>query len=153
MVSEVHTQIQTEIKPSTIPGAGKGRFFKQDHLAGEIVRVQSIDDDLFVFSCVDDFKNTDIELICNFSHTRCLDSDIECDDVYINKKPLYTNHSINHNICFKFVGDKKITFISRNVVAGEEMFQNYTHYRKVDWFEDYLRSINKQSLREFAATL
>ena len=153
MVNNDDTQIDTEIKRSTISGAGLGRFFKQNYQAGTVVRVQSICDDLFVFSKVDDFNDFDTDLIHNFSHTRCLDSDIDCEDVYVSKKPLYTNHSINHNIVFKFVGDKKFTLISRDVIKGEEMLQNYTHYRKVDWFEDYLHSINKVSLREFAQAL
>lgn len=145
--------VKTELKQSNIPQAGRGRFFLENYEQGTIVREQCIDTDLHVFTCVQDIKTTNEEHICNFAHTRCADTDVNCEHVYLNKEPLYTNHSSNHNIAFKFIGNKKITFTSRDVEAGEEMLQNYNHYTKVDWYEQYLHSINRKSLREFALSL
>ena len=145
--------VKTEIKESTIPNAGKGRFFCNNYNKGQLVRVQSIDSDLHVFKNVSELKAVDEDLILNFAYTRCYDSDVQTTDVYVNKERLFTNHSSNNNVAFKYMGNNKYTYTTRDVNAGEEMFQNYNDYTPVRWFEDYLHSIGKTSLREFALSL
>jgi hypothetical protein len=145
--------IKTEITDSGIPGAGMGRFFKEDCKKGTIVRVQSIDSDLHVFNNLDELKQANLDTVLNFAHTRSSDSDVETSEVFINKQCLYTNHSKDNNIAFKFMENKKITYTTRDVKSGEEMFQNYNDYTPVSWYENYLHTIGKISLRELAQIL
>ncbi len=94
--------IETEIKHSIIPGAGRGRFFSQDCLAGKIIRIQDMNTDLNIYKNVADIMSEDNDLVLNFAHGRCKDSDIDSSHVYINKIPFYTNHSSNNNISFRY---------------------------------------------------
>lgn len=155
--TEIHTggnmSVNTEIMDSGIAGAGKGRFFMEDCKKGTVVRVQSIDTDLFVYSNLEELKQADFDAVLNFAHTRPRDSDVEASEVFINKERLYTNHSNENNIAFKFVGNKKLAYTTRDVKAGEEMFQNYNDFSAVAWYETYLHSLGKMSLREFARCL
>lgn len=136
--------IKTEIKGSTIAGAGRGRFFMQDCAKGTILRVQSIDTDLYVFNNSDELKEANIDDVVNFAHTVPSGT---------NKERLYTNHSFNNNIAFKIIGNKKVTYTTCDVKLGEEMLQNYLDYTPVPWFEEYLRHIGKMNARMFALTL
>ena len=143
-------RIKTEIKESLIPGAGRGRFFAEYCKKGTIVRVQIIPSEkIFVFKNVDQLKSVSYENLVHFCHTKPIRSTLSTDYVYLNNPPLYTNHSTNNNIDFHYTDTKKITYTTRDVKAGEEMVQNYCNYTKVDWFENYLHSINAISVREF----
>ena len=146
--------IKTYVKKSSIPEAGDGRFFSNDCKAGTIIRVQSIEKDLTKISNIRDISVTDENLIDNFAHSKTVTDDYDTSDtVYINKKPLFTNHSNDNNITFQYNGDQKITYTTKNVKKDDEVFQNYCEYTKVPWFEDYLHSKGKFSLREFGMEL
>ena len=146
--------IKTYVKKSSIPEAGDGRFFSNDCKAGTIIRVQSIEKDLTKISNIRDISVTDENLIDNFAHSKTVTDDYDTSDtVYINKKPLFTNHSNDNNITFQYNGDQKITYTTKNVKKDDEVFQNYCEYTKVPWFEDYLHSKGKYSLREFGMEL
>tara|TARA_Y100000996_G_scaffold224277_1_gene176430 strand:- start:15050 stop:15547 length:498 start_codon:yes stop_codon:yes gene_type:complete len=141
--------IESEVKDSCIPNAGKGRFFSRDYEKGKVVRIQEIETDLLIFKNIQEIRLADEDLILNFGHSRCQNSDINTDYVYVNKQPLYTNHSSNNNISFQIQGGKKLTYLTRDVKAGEEMLQNYEEYAINMWFEKYLHTQGKKSLREF----
>ena len=141
--------IESEVKDSCIPNAGKGRFFSRDYEKGKVVRIQEIETDLLIFKNIQEIRSADEDLILNFGHSRCQDSDINTDYVYVNKQPLYTNHSSNNNISFQIQAGKKLTYLTRDVKAGEEMLQNYEEYAINTWFEKYLHTQGKKSLREF----
>ena len=146
--------IKTYVKKSSIPEAGDGRFFSNDCKAGTIIRVQSIEKDLTIISNIHDISVTDEKLIDNFAHSKTITDDYDTSDiVYINKKPLFTNHSNDNNITFQYTGDQKITYTTKNVKKDDEVFQNYCEYTQVPWFEDYLHSKGKYSLREFGMEL
>jgi hypothetical protein len=146
--------IKTYVKKSSIPEAGDGRFFSNDCKAGTIIRVQSIENDLTKISNIRDILVTDENLIDNFAHSKTItDNYYTSDTVYINKKPLFTNHSNDNNITFQYIGDQKITYTTKKVKKHDEIFQNYCEYTKVPWFENYLHSKGKFSLREFGMEL
>lgn len=146
--------IKTYVKKSSIPEAGDGRFFSNDCKAGTIIRVQSIEKDLTKISNIHDISVTDEKLIDNFAHSKTITDDYDTSDtVYINKNPLFTNHSNDNNITFQYNGDQKITYTTKNVKKDDEVFQNYCEYTQVPWFEDYLHSKGKFSLREFGMEL
>lgn len=140
--------IKTEVKHSIIPGAGRGRFFTHDCLAGKVIRIQDMNTDLNIYKNVSDILLENTDLVTNFAHGRCKDSDIDSTHVYVNKIPFYTNHSSNNNISFRIRTGKKLTYTTCHVKAGEEMLQNYEEYTPVTWYENYLYSIDKISLRE-----
>lgn len=141
--------IESEVKDSCIPNAGKGRFFSRDYEKGKVVRIQEIETDLLIFKNIQEIRSANEDLILNFGHSRCQDSDINTDYVYVNKQPLYTNHSSNNNISFQIQAGKKLTYLTRDVKEGEEMLQNYEEYAINTWFEKYLHTQGKKSLREF----
>ena len=142
--------ISTYVKKSSIPEAGDGRFFSNDCKAGTIIRVQSIEKDLTKINSIEDMNNIDENLIDNFAHSKTINDDCNTSDtIYINKKPLFTNHSNDNNISFQYINDQKITYTTKDVKKNEEIFQNYCEYTKVPWFEEYLHSKGKISLREF----
>ena len=143
--------IETEVKQSAIPGGGKGRFFSRDCESGKIIRIQDMTTDLKVYKTVAEIVAENKDLVLNFAHTRCKDSDIETDYVYVNKVPFFTNHSSSNNISFRIRTGKKLTYATRDVKAGEEMLQNYEEYTPVAWFENYLHANDKVSLREFGS--
>ena len=146
--------IKTYVKKSSIPEAGDGRFFSNDCKAGTIIRVQSIENDLTKISNIRDILVTDENLIDNFAHSKTITDHYHTSDtVYINKKPLFTNHSNDNNITFQYIGDQKITYTTKKVKKHDEIFQNYCEYTKVPWFENYLHSKGKFSLREFGMEL
>ena len=146
--------IQTYIKKSTIPSAGNGRFFADNCKAGTIIRVQSIERDLIKISNIDEIPSIDINLIHNFAHSRTVtNNSSESDVMYINKQPLFTNHSNDNNISFQYINDRKITYTTKNVRKNDEVLQDYCEYTRVPWFEDYLKTIGKISLREFGTEL
>ena len=146
--------IKTYVKKSSIPEAGDGRFFSNDCKAGTIIRVQSIENDLTKISNIHDILVTDENLIDNFAHSKTITDHYHTSDtVYINKKPLFTNHSNDNNITFQYIGDQKITYTTKKVKKHDEIFQNYCEYTKVPWFENYLHSKGKFSLREFGMEL
>ena len=146
--------IKTYVKKSSIPEAGDGRFFSTHCKAGTIIRVQSIEKDLTKINNIHDISVTDENLIDNFAHSKTITDHYDTSDtVYINKKPLFTNHSNDNNITFQYNGDQKITYTTKNVKKDDEVFQNYCEYTQVPWFEDYLHSKGKYSLREFGMEL
>tara|TARA_B100001094_G_scaffold113260_1_gene109186 strand:- start:1068 stop:1607 length:540 start_codon:yes stop_codon:yes gene_type:complete len=146
--------IPTYVKKSSIPEAGDGRFFSNDCKAGTIIRVQSIEKDLTKINSIDDISVIDEKLIDNFAHSKTITDDCNTSNiVYINKKPLFTNHSNDNNITFQYIDDQKITYTTRNVKKDDEVFQNYCEYTQVPWFEEYLHSKGKISLREFGMEL
>lgn len=140
--------IKSEVKQSSIPGAGKGRFFLQACKCGDIIRIQDINSDLNIYKNIQDIENENNDLVMNFAHSRCQDSDIDTDHIYVNKTPFFTNHSSTNNISFRIRTGKKLTYATRDVQAGEEMLQNYEEYTPVSWYEDYLHLNDKISLRE-----
>ena len=140
--------IKSEVKQSSIPGAGRGRFFSQSCKSGDIIRIQDVNSDLKVYKNIEDIENENNDLVMNFAHSRCKDSDIETDHIYVNKAPFFTNHSSTNNISFRIRTGKKLTYATRDVQAGEEMLQNYEEYTPVGWYEDYLHSNDQISLRE-----
>jgi len=145
---------KTYIKKSNIPSAGNGRFFADNCKSGTIIRVQSIERDLIKINNIDEISNIDINLIHNFAHSKTItNNSSESDVVYINKQPLFTNHSNDNNISFQYINDRKITYTTKNVKKNDELLQNYCEYTRVHWFEDYLKTIGKFSLRELGMKL
>jgi len=141
--------VKTEVKLSNIPNAGKGRFFLEDLDKDTIVRKQIIDsDELFVFKKGCNLELVNLDYLQSFGHTQPNDDNID-DSIYINNPPLYTNHSKEPNIYFIYKENEKFTLTSKNVKKGEEMYQDYSIYKKVEWFENYLKEQKKVSLRDF----
>lgn len=146
--------VKTYIKESSIPSAGNGRFFSQDCKSGCIIRVQSIEKDLIKINNINEISNIDRNLIHNFAHSKTITDDCDVSNiVYINKEPFFTNHSNDNNISFQYINDQKITYTTKNVRKNDEVFQDYSQYTKVPWFEEYLKTLGRKSLRELGIEL
>ncbi len=142
-------QIETEIKLSNIPEAGEGRFFKKSYKKNTIVRIQKIGSEtLHVIKNKEELLKYNLQLLKHFGHSKPKHSGLENNHVYLNFPPMNTNHSEDNNIDFLYSNGEKITYLTKDVNVGDEMFQNYRNFEKVDWFEEYLHENNEISARE-----
>ena len=145
--------INTEVKLSNIPNAGNGRFFSEDCEKDTIIRKQLIDsEELYILKPDSNLELINKHYLLNFAHSRPIE-DIDDNCIYLNNPPLYTNHSKEPNIYFVYDKGEKFTITSKDVKKGEEMYQDYSNYRYIDWYEKYLEKINKKSLRHFGNEL
>ena len=55
--------IESEVKESSIPNAGKGRFFLKNYNKGKVIRIQELETDLHVFKDINDINDTFIKLV------------------------------------------------------------------------------------------
>ena len=146
--------IDTVVEQSKIPNAGVGRFFNEDCEKDTIIRKQCYDsDELYVFKNEKNLELIDKEYIQKYGHSAPNDGEICKDIIFLNNPPLFTNHSLDSNIYFIYKEDEKYTLTSKNVKKGDEMYQDYSIYKKIDWFENYLKNNKKTSLREFGQQL
>lgn len=146
--------IKTIVKPSTIKDAGKGRFFVEDQKKGTIIRKQIINSDsLHVIKNREELKKYDLYLLMHFGHSKPKHSKLNTNYVYLNFPPMNTNHSEDSNIDFIYSNSEKITYLTKDVKAGEEIFQNYRNFEKIEWFENYLHEKNLISARELGVSL
>ena len=141
--------IKTVIHSSSIQGAGTGRFFVEDHRKGTIIRKQKIgSDNLHVIKNRDDLDKYNLQLLKHFGHSKPKHSELTTNYVYLNFPPMNTNHSENNNIDFIYTNNEKITYLTKDVKAGDEIFQDYRNFEKVEWFEKYLHEKDLISARE-----
>ena len=141
--------VKTIIQPSTIEGAGTGRFFVEDQKKGTIIRKQKIgSESLYVIKNKEELSKYNLQLLKHFGHSKPKHSELKTNYVYLNFPPMNTNHSEDNNIDFIYVHDEKITYLTKDVKAGDEMFQNYRNFEKVHWFEEYLHEKGEISARE-----
>ena len=93
-------------------------------------------------------KKYDIDILKHFGHTLPIHSNIKTNFVYLNFPPMNTNHSIYNNIDFEYTENEKLTYLTRDVYSGEEIYQNYCNFSECKWFEDYLHKYERVSARE-----
>ena len=151
-------KIDTFIGPSTI--AGNGRFFNENVKKGTIIREQKINSpSLLKFDNENDLMtyisstNKDLEKIRHFFHTTPSYSKFYRNSVFLNNPYMYTNHSFNPNIYFEYTENYKYTITSKDVKIGDEMFQDYLNFSKVECFENFLKEYNFTSSRELALNI
>lgn len=151
--------IPSVIKQSSIPNAGRGRFFVEDHKKGTVVRRQKFDGPTIkVFRNVQDVLDAglDMEYLGHFGHSTPKDCDLHKDVMFVNTPPMHSQHSAdndNANIHYIYLENEKVCVLKKNVKAGEEFFQDYTNFKEVKWFEEHLNSKKYVSPRQFGATL
>jgi len=151
--------VPTVIKQSSIPNAGKGRFFVQDHKKGTVVRIQEFDGpNIKVFRNVQEVLDAgfDMEYLGHFGHSTPKDCDIHDDVMFVNTPPMCSQHSAdndNANIHYLYRENEKICVLRRDVKADEEFLQDYTNFKEVKWFEEYLNSKKYRSPRQFGTML
>lgn len=146
--------IKTVIQASTIEGAGTGRFFVEDHNKGTIIRRQIIgSDSLHVIKNKEALSKYNLQLLKHFGHSKPKHSELKTNYVYLNFPPMNTNHSEDNNIDFIYTDNEKITYLTKDVKAGDEIFQNYRNFEKVDWFEEYLHEKDLISARELGVLI
>ena len=143
--------IESEVKLSSICDAGNGRYFLEDCEQDTIIRTQLIgSDELYLFKNEKNLEVLNMDHLQNYGHSvpKEYENDYE-NMILLNDPPLFTNHSKESNIYFIYKNDTKYTLTSKCVKKGDEMYQDYTIYKKIDWFEDFLNKQNRKSLRIF----
>lgn len=146
--------IQTKVQPSTIENGGNARYFMEDVEKGVVVRKQKIGSKtLQAFKNEKDLEGKSINIFQHYGHSVPKNCEYYCDTIFLNDPFLFTNHSDNPNIKFEYTKDYKYTITTRSVKSGEEMFQNYCDFKKVDWFEQYLAKNNLIGARQFGKSV
>ena len=145
-------KLKTEIKKSSIDGAGLGRFFCGDYNKGDILRIQEINnkDHIVVINNEKEAILYDLDFMYNFGHSIPNDNIDKSykDSIFLNVHPMFSNHSFTPNIEYKYEDDKKITILTRDVKEGEEIFQDYSKQTKVDWYINFLNKIDLVPLQK-----
>lgn len=146
--------INTEIKSSTIENGGNARFFNEDVKKGTIIRKQEIgSESLQILKNKNELDEIDIDILKHYAHSVPKDCRFHTNFIFINHPYLYTNHHSDPNVRFQYTYAYKYTITTRDVKKGEEMFQDYSSFKKVDWFEKYLKEKKIIGAREFAQSL
>lgn len=142
--------IKTEIKQSTLENGGNARFFDEDVKKGTIIRKQEIgSESLQILKNCMDLDKIDIDILKHYGHSVPKDCRFHTNCVLLNNPYLYTNHNSEPNIEFEYSYIYKYTKTTKDVKKGEEMFQDYSNFRKIKWFEDYLEKNNVIGARQF----
>lgn len=143
--------IETEVKLSNIDNAGNGRYFLEDCDKDTIIRTQIIGSvELYKFMDEKNLEVLNMDHLQTYGHSVPIEYEYDYENmILLNDPPLFTNHSKNPNIYFIYKNDIKYTLTSIDVKKGDEMYQDYTLYKKIDWYENYLKNNNRKSLRTF----
>jgi hypothetical protein len=140
-------KLKTDIKKSSIDGAGLGRFFGGNFKKGEILRIQDLNncDHIVIINNEKEAILYDMDFMYNFGHS-IPDDNIDKSyehSIFLNVPPMFSNHSFTPNIRYKYEDDKKITMLTKDVKEGEEIVQDYSKQTNVDW---YINLLNKNDL-------
>ena len=65
----------------------------------------------------------------------------------------HSTDSDNSNLYYIYTETEKICILRRDVEAGEEFMQDYTNFKEVKWFEEYLNAKNLVCPRQFGVEL
>lgn len=144
--------IKTIVKKSTIPNAGIGRFFDEDCNANTIIRKQKINSESLQM-ITEPKKNSDLNYLSKYGHTSPQNCEFYNSAIFINVPPNNTNHSKQPNIYFVFDENYKYTITLKDVKKNNEMLQDYTTFKQIEWFEKLLNENNLLSSRQFAISL
>lgn len=144
--------IKTILKESTIPNAGIGRFFDEDCNSNTIIRKQKINSESLQM-LEESQQFDDLIFLSKFGHTSPDNCELYNSHIFINVPPNNTNHSKNPNIFYVFDENYKYTITLKDVKKDNEMLQDYTTFKKIEWFEQLLNQNNLLSARQFAKSL
>lgn len=151
--------IPNEMKTSVIPNAGTARFFVAPHKKGTVVRKQVIGGPLLkAYRNVQDITDAGLDMVYlgHFGHSTPKECALHQDVMFVNNPPMHAQHSAdsnNSNIYYIFTETDKICILRRDVEAGEEFMQDYTNFKEVKWFEDYLNAKSLVCPRQFGVQL
>jgi len=143
--------VATEVKSSGVPAAGRGRFACQDIPKGTIIRsVKAGGAHMVAYKTPAELEAVgDWDWVVNFIHTPADDTDMAKKDFVYGCRPMhYHNHSLEPNCFVRWADDCRITVALRDIKSGEEFFENYVLFGKVNWYEDFLHSKGNTSVRE-----
>ena len=143
--------IKTIVKESSIPNAGIGRFFDEDCKANTVIRQQKINSKSLKMIKLKEIDN--LIYLSKFGHTAPENCKLYNMDIFVNMPPNNTNHSKQPNIFYIFDENYKYTVTLKDVKKNDEMLQDYTTFKKIDWFENLLNENNLLSPRQFALSL
>eukprot|EP00927_Polykrikos_kofoidii_P057012 TRINITY_DN51117_c0_g1_i1.p1 TRINITY_DN51117_c0_g1~~TRINITY_DN51117_c0_g1_i1.p1 ORF type:complete len:211 (-),score=15.39 TRINITY_DN51117_c0_g1_i1:237-869(-) len=161
--------VHTYIGPSRIPGAGLGRFVTEAVPADSVIRRQTLGAaNLLAF-------RSEVELLTAFPLPQdalmLADFAYSCsehvDVVLLDAPPTMVNHATSQedqssataasgggpNTVFRFSGNEKVVVATRDIVAGEELLQDYRAIARVSYLEELLAKAQLQSARQLGQHL
>jgi len=66
---------------------------------------------------------------------------------------MFSNHSTNPNIAYRYTKQQKIAYTTRDVKAGDEILQDYCEFSNVKWYSDYVTELGETWSKPFAENL
>ena len=166
-------EVETEIKKSCIPDAGKGRFILEDVKKGQLIRKlkiinvkdyinilkQNENDDTNYFIIFTNYNDLDL-LVEYFKSFNLLDEDeiklkiswfiANMDNkLYIQSHSSYYNHSIDCNIKRVFEKEYLCHYASKDIDRNSELFINYNDYNMPEYYLKWCSDNNIQDILSF----
>ncbi len=158
-------RVKTEIKQSTIPEAGLGRFVLEDVPAGTTIKssllVPVTSPDIFQRNrCIYMQSQADIDYLLNRYLRISSDADnnkkrladfIVTENwdgkliVYIRSTSGFINHSANSSIVKSIQNDHVNIVVIKDVAKGDELLLNYQLLHEVAFYDHWCRKNNVQS--------
>lgn len=166
-------EIRTQIKESSISGAGKGRFILEDVKKGDLIRKIKIvnvkdyiniiksneNDNTNYFITFTDYSDLGL-LVEYFKSFNLLDEDeikIKIswfiasinDKLYIQSHSSYYNHSNSNNIKYDFDDNYAYHYANKDIDRNSELFINYNDYNMPEYYLKWCSDNNIQDILSF----
>lgn len=167
-------EVETEIKKSSIPDAGNGRFILEHVKKGQFIRKlkiinvkeyidilkQNENDDTNYFIIFTNYDDLDL-LVQYFKSFNLLDEDeIKLkiswfiasinDKLYIQSHSSYYNHSNNNNnIKYNFDDNYAYQYANKDIDKNSELFINYNDYNMPEYYLKWCNDNNIQDILSF----
>ncbi|GIQ80968.1 hypothetical protein KIPB_001867 [Kipferlia bialata] len=152
--------VPTHLGVSLIPGAGVGRFLDVGVRKGHPIRVQVVGSPSLPCyrgeeELVPVVQSKGVQYVEYFGHAGPQDAPETRGLLLLNDPPNYSNHKTGEEAAMRIVyeGGRKVYRATRDLVAGEELTQDYREYGLVQWYEEWLDSHGRQSSRALGHAL
>mmetsp|Transcript_18554 Transcript_18554/g.28048 ORF Transcript_18554/g.28048 Transcript_18554/m.28048 type:complete len:191 (-) Transcript_18554:74-646(-) len=140
-------QVATEIRRSAIPNAGLGRFVLVGLRKGDVIRKCMLgSENLHYFESIEDMKprieKDGIAFFEYFGFVGPQDNPHLNGRLLANNPPLFVNHPTTTgdlNIHWEWRDNILYTKAARDIKAGEELYQDYRDFDKLDWYESFMK--------------
>lgn len=167
-------EVKTEIRESSIPDAGKGRFILEDIKKGHLIRklkiinvkdyinILKLDkyDDTNYFITFTDYNDLDLLVEYFTSFTLLDEEEIKIkiswfiatmnDKLYIQSHSSYYNHSDNSNIKRVIEEEYLCHYANKDIDKNSELFINYNDYNMPEY---YLKWCNDNNIKDILSFL
>lgn len=151
-------RVATRLGPSTIAGAGLGRFAAAGCSCGTVLREQRVGTaNLPAYRSAQELcaafpAAEDLPMLADFAFS----SPSHPGAVLLDSPPTMVNHAndaAGANTAFRFEGDAKSVVATRDIEEGDELLQDYRAIARVGWLEALLASADLQTARQLGVQI